>query len=160
MNDTILDVRDLHVEFPLASGLVRAVDGASFDLRRGEALGLVGESGSGKTMALRALVGLLPRQARLAGGEILFEGADLARVSAEDLRKVRGHDIAMIFQEPLTALNPVMRAGDQIAEGPRLRLGYSRTSAQSSSCSRWVSRTPLGATRPILTSCRVACSSG
>ncbi len=66
MNDTILDVRDLHVEFPLARGLVRAVDGASFDLRRGEALGLVGESGSGKTMALRALVGLLPRQARLA----------------------------------------------------------------------------------------------
>ena len=83
MNDTILDVRDLRVEFPLARGLVRAVDGASFDLRRGEALGLVGESGSGKTMALRALVGLLPRQARLAGGEILFEGADLARVSAE-----------------------------------------------------------------------------
>jgi oligopeptide/dipeptide ABC transporter ATP-binding protein len=130
MNDTILDVRDLQVEFPLASGLVRAVDGASFDLRRGEALGLVGESGSGKTMALRALVGLLPRQARLAGGEILFEGADLARVSAEDLRKVRGHDIAMIFQEPLTALNPVMRAGDQIAEGPRLRLGYSRRRAR------------------------------
>jgi oligopeptide/dipeptide ABC transporter ATP-binding protein len=130
MNDTILDVRDLHVEFPLARGLVRAVDGASFDLRRGEALGLVGESGSGKTMALRALVGLLPRQARLAEGEILFEGADLARVSAEDLRKVRGHDIAMIFQEPLTALNPVMRAGDQIAEGPRLRLGYSRRRAR------------------------------
>ncbi|MGH3083080.1 MAG: ABC transporter ATP-binding protein [Gaiellaceae bacterium] len=130
MNDTILDVRDLHVEFPLARGLVRAVDGASFDLRRGEALGLVGESGSGKTMALRALVGLLPRQARLAEGEILFEGADLARVSAEDLRKVRGHDIAMIFQEPLTALNPVMRAGDQIAEGPRVRLGYSRQRAR------------------------------
>ena len=130
MNDTILDVRDLHVEFPLARGLVRAVDGASFDLRRGEALGLVGESGSGKTMALRALVGLLPRQARLAGGEILFEGADLARVSAEDLRKVRGHDIAMIFQEPLTALNPVMRVGDQIAEGPRMRLGHSRRQAR------------------------------
>jgi oligopeptide/dipeptide ABC transporter ATP-binding protein len=130
MNDTILDVRDLRVEFPLARGLVRAVDGASFDLRRGEALGLVGESGSGKTMALRALVGLLPRQARLAGGEILFEGADLARVSAEDLRQVRGHDIAMIFQEPLTALNPVMRAGDQIAEGPRMRLGYSRRRAR------------------------------
>jgi oligopeptide/dipeptide ABC transporter ATP-binding protein len=130
MNDTILDVRDLHVEFPLARGLVRAVDGASFDVRRGEALGLVGESGSGKTMALRALVGLLPRQARLAGGEILFEGADLARVSAEELRQVRGHDIAIIFQEPLTALNPVMRAGDQIAEGPRVRLGYGRRRAR------------------------------
>jgi oligopeptide/dipeptide ABC transporter ATP-binding protein len=129
MNETILDVRDLQVEFPLARGVLRAVDGASFDLRRGEALGLVGESGSGKTMALRALVGLLPRQAHLAGGEILFEGTDLARASAEDLRQVRGHDIAMIFQEPLTALNPVMRAGDQIAEGPRVRLGYSRRKA-------------------------------
>ena len=83
MSDTILRVRDLRVEFPLARGLVRAVDGASFELDRGEALGLVGESGSGKTMALRALVGLLPRQARLAGGAILFEGDDLARVSAE-----------------------------------------------------------------------------
>jgi oligopeptide/dipeptide ABC transporter ATP-binding protein len=130
MNDTILDVRDLRVEFPLARGLVRAVDGASFDLRRGEALGIVGESGSGKTMALRALVGLLPRQARLAGGEILFEGADLSRVSAERLRQVRGHEIAMIFQEPLTALNPVMRVGDQIAEGPRMRLGHSRRQAR------------------------------
>ena len=75
MNDTILDVRDLHVEFLLARGLVRAVDGASFDLRRGEALGLVGESGSGKTMALRALVGLLPARRASPEGEILFEGA-------------------------------------------------------------------------------------
>ena len=81
-------------------------------------------------MALRALVGLLPRQARLAGGEILFEGADLSRVSAERLRQIRGHEIAMIFQEPLTALNPVMRVGDQIAEGPRMRLGHSRRQAR------------------------------
>lgn len=130
MTDTILGVRDLRVEFPLARGLVRAVDGASFELRRGEALGLVGESGSGKTMALRALVGLLPRQARLAGGEILFEGADLAQASAEELRQRRGREIAMIFQEPLTALNPVMRTGDQIAEGPLVRLDYSRRRAR------------------------------
>jgi oligopeptide/dipeptide ABC transporter ATP-binding protein len=130
MTDTILRVRDLRVEFPLARGLVRAVDGASFELRRGEALGLVGESGSGKTMALRALVGLLPRQARLAGGEILFEGADLARASAEELRQRRGREIAMVFQEPLTALNPVMRTGDQIAEGPLVRLDYSRRRAR------------------------------
>ena len=87
MTDTILRVRDLRVEFPLARGLLRAVDGASFELRRGEALGLVGESGSGKTMALRALVGLLPRQARLAGGEIVFEGVDLARASPDELRQ-------------------------------------------------------------------------
>jgi oligopeptide/dipeptide ABC transporter ATP-binding protein len=130
MTDAILRVRDLRVEFPLARGLVRAVDGASFELRRGEALGLVGESGSGKTMALRALVGLLPRQARLAGGEILFEEADLARASAEELRRRRGREIAMVFQEPLTALNPVMRTGDQIAEGPLVRLDYSRRRAR------------------------------
>ncbi len=130
MTEPILEVRDLRVEFPLARGLIRAVDGASFELRRGEALGLVGESGSGKTMALRALVGILPRQARPAGGEILFEGTDLARVSPERLRQVRGHEIAMIFQEPLTALNPVMRVGDQIAEGPRVRLGHSRRQAR------------------------------
>jgi oligopeptide/dipeptide ABC transporter ATP-binding protein len=130
MTDIILRVRDLRVEFPLARGLVRAVDGVSFELDRGEALGLVGESGSGKTMALRALVGLLPRQARLAGGEIVFEETDLAQVSADDLREVRGREIAMIFQEPLTALNPVMRAGDQIAEGPLVRLGYSRRRAR------------------------------
>ncbi len=129
MSEPILQVRDLHVQFPLARGLVRAVDGASFELNRGEALGLVGESGSGKTMALRALVGLLPRQANLAGGEILFEGTDLASVSSESLRQVRGRQIAMIFQEPLTALNPVMRIGDQIAEGPLVRLDYSRRRA-------------------------------
>jgi peptide/nickel transport system ATP-binding protein/oligopeptide transport system ATP-binding protein len=129
MSEPILRVHDLHVEFPLARGLVRAVDGASFEVNRGEAFGLVGESGSGKTMALRALVGLLPRQAHLAGGEILFEGVDLASASSESLRQVRGRQIAMIFQEPLTALNPVMRVGDQIAEGPLVRLDYSRRRA-------------------------------
>ena len=128
--ETILDVRDLRVEFSLARGVLRAVDGASFDLRPGEALGVVGESGSGKTMALRALIGLLPRQARLAGGEILFEGEDLARASHDRLRRIRGQEIAMIFQEPLTALNPVMRVGDQIAEGPAIRLGYGRQRAR------------------------------
>ena len=130
MTEPILQVRDLRVEFPLARGLIRAVDGASFELQRGEALGLVGESGSGKTMALRALVGLLPRQARLAGGEILFEDRELGGASAGELRQVRGHEIAMIFQEPLTALNPVMRVGDQIAEGPRVRLGHGRQQAR------------------------------
>jgi oligopeptide/dipeptide ABC transporter ATP-binding protein len=129
MTEPLLRVRDLQVEFPLARGLVRAVDGASFEVNHGEAFGLVGESGSGKTMALRALVGLLPRQAHLAGGEILFEGTDLAVASAEYMRNMRGRQIAMIFQEPLTALNPVMRVGDQIAEGPLVRLGYSRRRA-------------------------------
>jgi oligopeptide/dipeptide ABC transporter ATP-binding protein len=125
----LLEVRDLRVDFPLPGGVLHAVDGASFELRAGEALGIVGESGSGKTMALRALVGLLPRAARLAGGEIVFEGVDLASASAETLRAIRGRSIAMIFQEPMTALNPVMRVGEQIAEGPLVRLGYSRRRA-------------------------------
>jgi oligopeptide/dipeptide ABC transporter ATP-binding protein len=130
MTDSILEVRDLRVEFPLARGVLRAVDGASFDVRRGEALGLVGESGSGKTMALRALVGLLPRAARPAAGAILFEGEDLARSSPDRRRRVRGREIAIVFQEPMTALNPVMRVGDQIAEGPLARLGYGRRRAR------------------------------
>ena len=130
MSDLLLDVRDLRVDFPLARGALHAVDGASFDVRAGEALGLVGESGSGKTMALRSLIGLLPRAARLAGGAIVFEGNDLALAPAETLRELRGRSIAMIFQEPMTALNPVMRVGDQIGEGPLVRLGFSRRRAR------------------------------
>jgi oligopeptide/dipeptide ABC transporter ATP-binding protein len=130
MTDALLVVRDLRVEFQLARGTLRAVDGASFDVRRGEALGIVGESGSGKTMALRALVGLLPRAARLAGGEIVFEGTDLAAAPEARLRAIRGREISMVFQEPMTALNPVMRVGQQIAEGPLVRLGYGRRRAK------------------------------
>jgi oligopeptide/dipeptide ABC transporter ATP-binding protein len=130
VSEPLLDVRDLRVEFQLARGTLRAVDGASFAVGPGEALGLVGESGSGKTMALRSLVGLLPRSARLTGGEILFEGADLATAPAARLRAVRGREISMVFQEPMTALNPVMRVGEQIAEGPLVRLGYGRRQAR------------------------------
>ena len=130
MTELLLEVRDLRVDFPLSHGVLHAVDGASFDVRAGEALGIVGESGSGKTMALRALVGLLPRAARLAGGEILFEGTDLASASPEKLREVRGRSISMIFQEPMTALNPVMRVGEQIGEGPLVRLGCGRRRAR------------------------------
>jgi oligopeptide/dipeptide ABC transporter ATP-binding protein len=124
--DPLLDVRDLRVDFDLPHGVLHAVDGASFEVHAGEALGIVGESGSGKTMALRALVGLLPRAARLAGGSVVFEGVDLASAQPETLREVRGRSISMIFQEPMTALNPVMRVGEQISEGPLVRLGYSR----------------------------------
>ena len=130
MSDNLLEVRNLRVEFKLARGTLRAVDDASFAVSRGEALGIVGESGSGKTMALRALLRLLPRSARLVGGEIVFEGADLATASEERLRAVRGREISMVFQEPMTALNPVMRVGAQIAEGPLVRLGYGRHQAQ------------------------------
>jgi oligopeptide/dipeptide ABC transporter ATP-binding protein len=129
MSELLLDVRDLRVDFRLPDGVLHAVDGASFELRAGEAFGIVGESGAGKTMALRALVGLLPRAATLAGGQIVFEGVDLAAAGPETLRAVRGRSISMIFQEPMTALNPVMRVGEQIAEGPLVRLGFSRRRA-------------------------------
>jgi oligopeptide/dipeptide ABC transporter ATP-binding protein len=126
----ILDVRDLRVELPLSRGTVHAVDGASLQVEPGEAFGLVGESGCGKSMTLRAIMGLLPRPGEIVGGEVLFEGEDLVTASPRRLREVRGGSIAMIFQEPMTALNPVMRVGDQIAEAPQVHLGLSRTAAR------------------------------
>ncbi len=103
--------------------------GASFDVLPGEALGLVGESGSGKTMALRAIVGLLPRVGSVTGGSISLDGEDLDAIGERRRRELRGRSISMIFQEPMTALNPVMRVGDQIAEIPRVRLGRTRAQA-------------------------------
>jgi oligopeptide/dipeptide ABC transporter ATP-binding protein len=131
MNDRpILEVRDLRVELPLSRGTVHAVDGASFSVAPGEAFGLVGESGCGKSMTLRSIMGLLPRPGHIVDGEVLFEGEDLVTASPGRLRQIRGGSIAMIFQEPMTALNPVMRVGDQIAEAPQVHLGLSRTAAR------------------------------
>ena len=130
MSEPLLRVSDLRVEFSLARGTVRAVDGASFEVGRGEALGLVGESGSGKTVALRALVGLLPRSADIAGGTIEFDGVDVLKLDDDRRRELRGRSIAMVFQEPMTALNPVMRIVDQIAEMPLVRLGMGRRRAR------------------------------
>jgi oligopeptide/dipeptide ABC transporter ATP-binding protein len=126
----ILDVRDLRVELPLSRGTVHAVDGASLSVAPGQAFGLVGESGCGKSMTLRAIMGLLPRPGQIVGGQVLFEGEDLVSAAPGRLRQIRGGSIAMIFQEPMTALNPVMRVGDQIAEAPQVHLGLSRTAAR------------------------------
>jgi oligopeptide/dipeptide ABC transporter ATP-binding protein len=131
MTELLLRVSDLRVEFPLARGTLRAVDGASFEVGRAEALGLVGESGSGKTIALRALVGLLPRTARITGGTIEFDGEDVLALGEDRRRALRGRSIAMVFQEPMTALNPVMRVGEQIAEAPLVRLGLGRRQARA-----------------------------
>jgi oligopeptide/dipeptide ABC transporter ATP-binding protein len=130
MSEPLLRVRDLRVEFRLARGTLRAVDGVSFDVHPGETLGLVGESGSGKTVALRALVGLLPRAARITGGTIEIDGVELTSASEARRRELRGTTVSMIFQEPMTALNPVMRVGEQIAEAPLVRLGKSRREAR------------------------------
>ncbi len=130
MNEPMLSVKDLSVEIPTRRGTVHPIDGISFDLGDGETLGLVGESGCGKSMTLRAIMGLLPRRARITGGQVLFRGRDLVSLRADELRDVRGREIAMIFQEPMTALNPVMPVGDQIAEGPVAHLGYSKTAGR------------------------------
>ena len=116
MAEPLLEVHDLHVSFPTEDGLVKAVDGISFTVDAGETLGVVGESGSGKSVTFLTVMGLVNSgQARISG-EVLFHGEDLLKVSAEELRMTRGERMSMIFQDPLTALNPVHRVGAQIAE--------------------------------------------
>src|SRR5271168_2338909 len=108
-NGAMLEVSDLHVQISTRRGVVRAVDGVSLEVARGEALGLVGESGSGKSMTLRAILGVLPPEAKVTSGQIVLDGVDLVPLSQSDLNRIRGPKISMIFQEPMSALNPVMR---------------------------------------------------
>jgi oligopeptide/dipeptide ABC transporter ATP-binding protein len=114
--DPLLSVDDLHVHFWTARGTVYAVNGISFDIASGETLGIVGESGCGKSVTSLAVLGLLPRAGRVVGGSAVFEGRDLVGLSDEELRRIRGKDIAMIFQDPMTSLNPVLTIGRQIRE--------------------------------------------
>ena len=114
---TLLEVRDLRTQFFTADGVVRAVDGVSFDLSPGETLGIVGESGCGKSVTALSILRLIaPETGRIVGGSIRFDGRNLATLSNEEMRELRGHKIAMIFQEPMTSLNPVLTIGTQIAE--------------------------------------------
>jgi oligopeptide/dipeptide ABC transporter ATP-binding protein len=129
MSDPVLEVRDLHVQIASRRGIVRAVDGVSLEVFKGEAVGLVGESGSGKSMTLRAILGVLPAEARVTSGQVLLDGVDLVPLGNSALNRIRGPKISMIFQEPMSALNPVMRVGRQIAEGPQVHLGLSRAKA-------------------------------
>jgi oligopeptide/dipeptide ABC transporter ATP-binding protein len=129
MTGPLLQVRDLHVRIASRRGMVRAVDGVTFEVARGDAMGLVGESGSGKSMTLRAILGVLPPEARITSGQVLLDGQDLVPLRQSDLNRIRGPKISMIFQEPMSALNPVMRVGRQIAEGPLVHLGVSRAKA-------------------------------
>lgn len=121
MDEVLLSVEGLRAGFETSSGFLRAVDGISFEIRRGEVLGLVGESGCGKTVTALSLLRLLPRPpAVIEGGRALFHGRDLLSMPIEELRKIRGGKIGMIFQEPMTALSPLHRIGDQLAESARL----------------------------------------
>jgi oligopeptide/dipeptide ABC transporter ATP-binding protein len=126
----LLEVNNLKTHFPTRAGLVRAVDGVSFHLDRGELLGLVGESGCGKSMTALSVMRLIAPPGKIVGGEILFDGKDLLRLSDSAMRQMRGDDIAMIFQDPMTSLNPVFTVGEQIAEALRLHRKLSRKQAR------------------------------
>jgi oligopeptide/dipeptide ABC transporter ATP-binding protein len=117
MADKLLDIKDLKVYFDTDEGTVKAVDGVSFHINKGETLAVVGESGSGKSVTSLAIMRLIPTPpGRFAGGEILFGGQNLLKKSEREMRRIRGNEISMIFQEPMTSLNPVYTVGDQIAE--------------------------------------------
>ena len=129
--EPLLSVRDLVVSFDTAGGEVHAVNGVTLDVRAGEAVGLVGESGSGKSVTSLSIMGLLPKPAgRVVSGEILFEGLDLTRASDKALRQLRGKDIAMVFQDPMSSLNPVLTIGEQVEEIVRAHERVGRAAAR------------------------------
>lgn len=126
----LLSIRDLCVDFNTPSGIVRAVNNISFDVPYGKTVGLVGESGSGKSVTSLAAMKLIPNPpGKITGGQILFEGKDLVTATEKEMRSIRGNDISMIFQEPMTALNPVFRVGDQVSEVLRLHMGMTKKQA-------------------------------
>lgn len=125
----LLEVVDLRVFIDTPAGTVRAVDGVSFHLDAGETVGLVGESGCGKTMTGMSIVRLLPPTGRIASGEIRFQGRDLVTLRAPEMRAVRGDEIGVVFQDPMTSLNPNMTIGNQIAESVRFHRRTSKAAA-------------------------------
>ncbi len=128
----LLDVRDLAVAFDTDGGTVHAVNGVSYTLREGETLGIVGESGSGKSVHVLAMLGLVPRPpGRITGGQVLFGSRDLLAMPERLLRRVRGSEIGMVFQDPMSSLNPAMTVGAQIAEPLRLHRGLDGGSARA-----------------------------
>jgi oligopeptide transport system ATP-binding protein len=130
MSDYVLEVDDLHVEFHTDDGVVRAVSGVSFGVRRGETVGIVGESGSGKSVTNLALMGLIPQPpGRIPRGRAIYNGQDLLKLSTQQLRSIRGHKIAMIFQDPMTSLNPFLTIEEQLTEITRLHLGHTKKQA-------------------------------
>ncbi|MEX2356394.1 MAG: ABC transporter ATP-binding protein [Thermaerobacterales bacterium] len=127
MAEKLIDVKNLKTYFYTEEGVVPAVDGVSFHVEKGETLGIVGESGCGKSVTSLSIMRLVPNPpGKILEGEILFEGEDLLKKSEGAMRKIRGNDIAMIFQEPMTSLNPVYTVGDQIAEAVQLHQGLSK----------------------------------
>lgn len=130
MSDAILSIRDLTVEIPTRHGILRPVDGVSYDIGKGEILGVVGESGAGKSMAGNAVIGLLSPPAHIAKGEIRVNGVRVDGLQGEDMRRLRGKAIGMVFQDPLTSLNPLLTVGDQLSETMLAHLDISRAEAE------------------------------
>ena len=126
----LLSVKNLSTEFPVKKGIVRAVEDVSFDVDQGQILAIVGESGSGKSVTSLSIMGLLAEPGHVAGGSMEFEGKDLVHLSERDYRALRGNDMAMIFQEPMTSLNPVYRVGNQIVEAIRTHEKVSKAEAK------------------------------
>jgi len=127
----LIEIRNLKTYFDVRGGILKAVDDVSFTIEAGETLGLVGESGCGKTVTANSIMRLVPiPPGRIAGGEILFEGIDILKLSTSEMRKVRGSKISMIFQEPMTSLNPVFTVGDQVAEVISLHERFSQREIQ------------------------------
>jgi oligopeptide/dipeptide ABC transporter ATP-binding protein len=127
----LLEIDDLKVEFPSTHGLVKAVDGISYTVDAGETVALVGESGCGKSMSALAVLGLVPQPGRVVGGRVRFEDRDLLAMPEDRIVEIRGREIAMIFQEPMTSLNPVLSIGVQLREGMRRHLGLSHSEAEA-----------------------------
>ena len=124
---TLLEVKDLKTHFFTSDGVVKAVDGVSYDLEEGETLGLVGESGCGKSVSALSVMRLIPDPpGRIVDGEILLDGEDILKVQMDDMREIRGAKIAMVFQEPMTSLNPVLTVERQLTETLQLHMGMSK----------------------------------
>ncbi len=130
MLDHLLEVKNLHVNFATSRGVVRAVDDLSFTLRTGETLGIVGESGSGKSVSMSAVMGLIRDRNATISGSVLFKGEDLITKSDEEMRTIRGNEIAMVFQDPMTALTPVYTVGWHIVEQIRLHTSMTKSQAR------------------------------
>ncbi|WP_415921527.1 ABC transporter ATP-binding protein [Tateyamaria sp. SN6-1] len=130
MTTPILSIRNLTVDIPTRHGILRPVNGVSYDIAAGEILGVVGESGAGKSMAGNAVIGLLNPPAHIASGEILLNGQRIDNLRRDDLRKLRGKEIGMVFQDPLTSLNPLLKIGDQLAETMLAHLDISQAEAR------------------------------
>ncbi len=150
MNDKLLEIEELSVSFHLSEGIARAVDGVSFDLAAGETLGLVGESGCGKSVTALSILGLVPSPpGRIEAGCVRFENQNLLQLDAEGFRRIRGRDISMIFQEPMTSLNPVLPIGRQVAEPLMVHKAFSKSEALAEAAA-WLDHVKIPAARKRL----------